>query len=406
MVQKIEKDGKMEQVQKDEKDGLVKKVEESQKVQIYAKVDGMKTVVTEMSPKDEVQKILTVSGGDWHVYATCEGRIPRKDDEMESCGVRDGSTVQVKSRMRGGGRHKDKKSKVEKRQVTIQEPMTHEDPAILESDKDAVIRMLEETEEYRKIVEDVSRGSDVEVERKMQYWVTALQARAEVDTGQMRVMECGLRWAVEARSKGRQQGEEQRRQQEEKQRRHDEQEQSGQQEAGNGDRRSTDKCDRQNSEQEQSKQVRFGQEDQVKETRAESTDEPEVTDGLAEVRTGPGSAGLVRGRDERCHTDETSRKGKGKGNGRKSEHGSKGGARSKGTQQVENSVTDEDQGNMRAMQSEEEEEDHRKDVRKLVEMMRKEEAEREEAADGVQQHSKETGEGEKADKKKREGSEG
>ena len=69
--------------------------------------------------------------------------------------------------------------------------------------RNAVIRMLGETEEYRKIVEDVSRGSDIEVERNMQYWVTALQARAGVDKGQMRVMECGLRWAVEARRKGR-----------------------------------------------------------------------------------------------------------------------------------------------------------------------------------------------------------
>ena len=57
-------------------------------VQIYAKVDGMKTVVMEMSPKDKVQKILnTVSGGDWNVYATCEGRILRRDDEIENCRV-------------------------------------------------------------------------------------------------------------------------------------------------------------------------------------------------------------------------------------------------------------------------------------------------------------------------------
>ena len=75
--------------------------------------------------------------------------------------------------------------------------MRSEGPAILESEREAVIRMLEEGKEYRKIVEDVSGGSYIEVERKMQHWVTALQERAEVDKGQMRVMECGLRWAVE-----------------------------------------------------------------------------------------------------------------------------------------------------------------------------------------------------------------
>ena len=53
----------------------------------------------------------------------------------------------------------------------------------------------------------------------------------------------------------------------------------------------------QNLGQEQSKQrkrVRFGEE-QLGETQADNTDELEVTDGLAEVRTGRGCAGLVRG---------------------------------------------------------------------------------------------------------------
>ena len=47
----------------------------------------------------------------------CEGRILGKSDELKSCGVRDGSTVQVVSRMRGGRKHKDKKGKEEKKQV-------------------------------------------------------------------------------------------------------------------------------------------------------------------------------------------------------------------------------------------------------------------------------------------------
>ena len=35
----------------------------------------------------------------------------------EFCGVKDGSAVQVASRVRGGGKHKDKKSKAEKKQA-------------------------------------------------------------------------------------------------------------------------------------------------------------------------------------------------------------------------------------------------------------------------------------------------
>ena len=87
-------------------------------VQIFVKVDGMKTVLREVSPKDKVQKILNiVSGSDQDVYATCQGRMLRKDDELRSCGVSDGCTIQVTSRMRRGGRRKDKMSRSEKKQA-------------------------------------------------------------------------------------------------------------------------------------------------------------------------------------------------------------------------------------------------------------------------------------------------
>ena len=75
-----------------------------------------RTVSMEVSLEDRVQKILnTVSGSDCDVYVTCEGRILRNGDKMKSCGVRDGTTVQVTSRMRGGGEHKDKKNNAEKK---------------------------------------------------------------------------------------------------------------------------------------------------------------------------------------------------------------------------------------------------------------------------------------------------
>ena len=76
--------------------------------------------------------------------------------------------------------------------------------------------------------------------------------------------------------------------------------------------------------------------------------------------------GLVREGDERCQEDEISRKGKGKGNGGKGEHEGKGGwVGKKGTQQIEKLVMDEVHEN------------HREDVRKLVEMMQKEEEKQE-----------------------------
>ena len=225
---------------------------------------------------------------------TSGGRILKGSDKLKSCEVRDGSTVEVKSRMRGGGKHKDKKSKVEKKQGMKQEPLKNEGPAILESEKEAVIRMLEETEEYRKIVDDVSGGSDVDMEWKMRYWANKLRERPGAD-----VLECGLRWAVEARRKGRDKQQEQRRQAE--QGRNTEQEQS-----------------------KQGKQVCFGEEQQLGKTGAENAGELEVMGGTTEVRIGRGSTGLVPGGDESRGLNETSSKGKGKGNGGKGEHEGKG----------------------------------------------------------------------------------
>ena len=85
-------------------------------VQMFVKVDGMKTVAMEVSPEDKVQKILnTAHGSEQDVYVTSGGRILRRSDKLKSFGVRDGSTVEVTSRMRGGGgKHREKKSKIEK----------------------------------------------------------------------------------------------------------------------------------------------------------------------------------------------------------------------------------------------------------------------------------------------------
>ena len=94
-------------------------------------------------------------------------------------------------------------------------------------------------------------------------------------------MERGLGWTVEARRKGR--GEEQ--------------EQWRQGEQGQEQRK-------------QGKEVRFGEEEQLEETRAESTNELKETDGVTEVRTGRGSAGLVRGGDERCQVTRPAGKAK------------------------------------------------------------------------------------------------
>ena len=222
-------------------------------VQIFVKVDEAKETPMEVSLTDgKVEDVVRQVQKDEDVYVTMHGRVLGRNEKLKSCRVTDGCMIQVTSRMRCGGRHKDK-SKVEKKQVMRQEPLKSEGPAILESDKDAVIRMLEENEHYRTIVDDVSGGSDIEVKRKMQHWETTLQAGAGLDKGQMKVMECGFRWAVEARRQGRDEQQEQLRQVEQ-----------GQEQSKQGE------------------QVRFGEEQQLGKTGAANAGEPEVMGRMAE----------------------------------------------------------------------------------------------------------------------------
>ena len=110
----------------------------------------------EMSDKvDDIVKKIQISDRD--VYVTSGRRILRRSDKLESCEVRDGSTVQVTSRMRGGGKHKDKKSKSEKKQTTNserpeqkfdEESKGGEGSEIIPMDE--AMRRLEESEEFQK----------------------------------------------------------------------------------------------------------------------------------------------------------------------------------------------------------------------------------------------------------------
>ena len=45
---------------------------------------------------------------------TMHGKVLRRNEKLKSCGVSDRCTIQVTSRMRGGGKHREKKSKIEK----------------------------------------------------------------------------------------------------------------------------------------------------------------------------------------------------------------------------------------------------------------------------------------------------
>ena len=108
--ERVEEDGKVEQVPKVEKDEG-KRVqgcwsdevdgEGQQKVLIIVKVDVARTSMMEMAMGDKVNDIvkrIPISNQD--VYVTSGGRVLRGSDRLRSCGVTDGCTIQVTSRMR------------------------------------------------------------------------------------------------------------------------------------------------------------------------------------------------------------------------------------------------------------------------------------------------------------------
>ena len=304
---KVEERGS-EQVEKDAMDWTVvtRSKQKQRRVQIFVKVNGSKASPMEVSLTDDrVEDVMRRIQNDEDAYVTMHGRVLKKGERLKSCGVTDGCIVQVTSRLRGGGKHKDKKGQKERKRAA--KPQGPEQKAVQGCDRDAAIRMIEENEESRKMmvrmleenednqkmIESMSEGSDVDMEQTLQNYRTACRDVLGWDREQVGMMERGLRWAVEARRKERREEQEQRREEEQEEQRREEQEQ------------------RRQEEQE--------------ETRAESTDEPEVTSRPVEVRTGRGSAGLVRGGDGRHLADESNRKGKGKGNGGKGEHGGKGG---------------------------------------------------------------------------------
>ena len=151
------------------------------------------------------QATKSVTDSKRDVYVTYEGRALRRSDELRG---------QVTSRMRGGGKHKDKRNKAEKKQAaspkrlqqTCAEEPNDKGPAIRECHKDAVIRLMEESEKNRKLLERMSEGSDAEVEKKMREHLPAVHEFSEWDHGRKEMMECGIRWAGEARRTGKSHG--------------------------------------------------------------------------------------------------------------------------------------------------------------------------------------------------------
>ena len=140
---------------------------------------------------------------------------------LRSCGVSDGCTIQVMSKMHGGGKHKVKTSKAEKKRDRTPEKTErtrgqeaefqvehntdrlddNSDAASQEIDRGNAIKQFRE-QGLQPTIRDLSEGSEEQVENKIQQYLKKLRDSARLETEQLSVMDKAVRWAVEAERKG------------------------------------------------------------------------------------------------------------------------------------------------------------------------------------------------------------
>ena len=78
--------------------------------QIFVKVNGSKATPMEVNlTDDKVEDEMRQIKKDENVYVTMHGKVLRRDEKLKSCEVTDGCTIQVTSKLRSGGKHKDKR---------------------------------------------------------------------------------------------------------------------------------------------------------------------------------------------------------------------------------------------------------------------------------------------------------
>ena len=238
----------------------------------------------------QVQKILnTVSGSERDVYVTSGGRILTGSDKLKSFGVRDGSTVEVTSRMRGGGgKHREKKSKIEK-------------------ERSGSPKKIEQAHGQKVEVQPSRNVDEMHVLMEEQMRLMREEAKSLYVTGEVmrRIVEHVVKMRLMAENMKKQ--------------------------ASDDDLKCVEKMEQ--GLKVFMEEVRDRQKElEMRETKEEQNVKmsPEDEVGRKATREGRGCAGLVQGGDETHRMNETCGKGKGKGNGGKGEHGGKGDKGGKG----------------------------------------------------------------------------
>ena len=151
---------------------------------------------------DKVEDVMRRILKDEDAYVTMPGKVLRTSEKLKSCRVTDGCTIQVTSRVRGGGKHKDKKSKGEKKQVAQlddgmcamaceQMKWITESASTLQSTEEEKRRLAEEVDKERKMMAGVEKqvtGEDLrrmaEMEEGLKKFEEEVQAKG-VDNQEM-----------------------------------------------------------------------------------------------------------------------------------------------------------------------------------------------------------------------------
>ena len=133
-------------------------------IQIYVKVNGWKVTPMEVNLTDDkvedvTKRIPNSEGG----CVTLHGRVLKRSEKLKSCEVTDGCTIQVASRLRGGGRNKNKTTGERKKKFPKKEEQNDQstkEKNLLEADM--VADMLEGEDGARKSDAGDGRRADGE----------------------------------------------------------------------------------------------------------------------------------------------------------------------------------------------------------------------------------------------------
>ena len=165
--------------------------------QIFVKVNGSKATPMEVNlTDDKVEDVIRQIQKDEDVYVTMHGKVLRRDEKLKSCEVTDGCTIQVTSRLRGGGKHKDKRSKADTKQGMDEsgqkdqqvESLIDKCQEATQAQKDVMIQLFEENDAYRKMITMISEAEDEEHE--IQRFEKQLQSG--VDEERAKLMKLGM----------------------------------------------------------------------------------------------------------------------------------------------------------------------------------------------------------------------